>query len=1112
MSQLRQEYDVAAAKQRLDSLGVKREGAAEMTSLPELSEAAVLDNLRRRFETQQVYTAMGSVMVAVNPYQVIRGLYTAERLSACSQHARGVRNKQGAMPHVFRTGAEVHMARANGHSQSVIVSGESGAGKTESAKFLLRFLTKISSSADKKKKGVAKRLVATNPLFEAFGNARTAMNDNSSRFGKFIRLLYSKQGSICGAKVDTYLLEKSRVSIQSSGERNFHIFHQLLCGLEGVEPDLAQTLHMSGRSCTDFRTLCSAAETVVAGTGGNTGRKVKIQALTREEMARQDSIDATDFAATHSALKDDLRMSTDELRGLYAVLAAILHLSNVQFERHAEGARIKNDDSVKKSADLFGVQRAALKKRLLSRTISTRDGEITKPLSLEECQRNRDAMAKDIYARLFNHLVSRVNEILAPKEKESDNFVGILDVFGFENFATNSFEQLCINYANEELQALFNAHVIRNEQDEYLREGVLWRAIAVPDNQAVCTLLNDARFGLFALIEAAITAPGGNADLFLRNAQKRHGEKRLKKSKKSKKHSKSRSKHEDDEVLSIAPGELEDDENAPVFRVLPRGRFVISHFAGDVTYDASDFLHKDADAVHEDTPQLLSQSRAPLLNRLYPQEATSAASGNRRKKKSKTIGRVFRTQVAALVEMLGKTRAHFLRCIKPNASKSSSLFEVDYVRRQLRANGIVEALTVMKLGYPSRLPLTELQHSLRLALNESERLRKLAPRHAVPALLAAFDIDASQCEVGTSKVFFRAGAAATAIEQVRTWGNRPFTTEMKVRIRRHLAKQRWRLAIGTVHSAIVLHRAIRRQRALLKLRKTVRVACKVLKVRALARDAKRRICERKGVEYNATEQEQQVASFANELGVQGTAHARTLTDEQRIWHQFVFESVIGTRVVKHMKRGRPHFRLLQISTDGTRLQWTSGSISIQHITHFRRGKNTSALRKAVSAPSENCVTFYVVSRKTLDLEFADSEILDRWLNGFQRLVHYNALAETEQGRMELKSLGILPGFFNAILQDAEANGTAPQVSDTPPRSARTQNADNDDEKQQEQEFLDYRSVIGDRTWVRNGRNDISKPMPAAHNAYDLPPPAGSSDDSTERARRKRGLFSRWFGK
>mmetsp|Transcript_41275 Transcript_41275/g.66676 ORF Transcript_41275/g.66676 Transcript_41275/m.66676 type:complete len:1698 (-) Transcript_41275:250-5343(-) len=652
----------------------------DLTQLTHLHEPAVLSSLQNRFDIDKIYTFTGPILIALNPFKTIPNLYNEEVLRSF------ISTKPSSKPHVFNTSNAAYRGICDRKkSQTVLISGESGAGKTETTKFVMKFLA-TAGAEDGKVTDVERQVLESNPLLEAFGNARTLRNDNSSRFGKFIELQFrgvsgdaaqlgvsGANARLCGARIQTYLLEKVRVCDQQEGERNYHLFYE----------------------------ACAAAASLAAGTSDYSYpsrlSKDKVQEPTMLNL--EGFAELTNFAyltrSTCKTLKDndDIEMfdrrinamqtigiSRNEITQVLRMVAAVLHLGNVKFDappNNSEGSMAMSEcsSSVEMASNLLGVERKALESSLCNQTRVTRSERIRSPINVRQAADNRDALAKAIYGIVFGFIVSTSNKSIGYVE-DVKLFAGVLDIFGFECFKMNSFEQLCINFTNERLQQFFNSFVFKLEEQLYEREGIEWDALDFPDNQDSVDMLSGKGIGVFAILDEECVVPQGSDQGFVNKIKKQlTGHRRF------------------DEI-----------KTKPTW-------FVIKHFAGPVSYCSDGFLDKNKDQLSNDLIECVGGSANEFIVKLFredakygeklnpaPEEATAG-----KKKKKYTVSSEFKDQLVALMDIVDLTEPHFVRCIKPNPQNEPDRYDRKGVTEQLRYGGVLQVVQVSRAGYPVRI-------------------------------------------------------------------------------------------------------------------------------------------------------------------------------------------------------------------------------------------------------------------------------------------------------------------------------------------------------------------------------------------------------------------------
>ncbi|XP_009800532.1 myosin-11-like isoform X1 [Nicotiana sylvestris] len=771
-------------------------GVDDMTKLSYLHEPGVLQNLKTRYELNEIYTYTGNILIAINPFQKLPHLYDTHMM----QQYKGAPFGE-LSPHVFAIADVAYRAMVHeGKSNSILVSGESGAGKTETTKMLMRYLAFLGGRAATEGRTVEQQVLGSNPVLEAFGNAKTVRNNNSSRFGKFVEIQFDKHGRISGAAIRTYLLERSRVCQISDPERNYHCFY-LLCAAPQEEIEKYKLGHPK-----TFHYLNQSKCHELVGVS-----------------------DADEYLATRRAM-DVVGISKHEQEAIFRVVAAILHLGNIDFAKGKEvdSSVIKEDKPkfhLKTAAELLMCDPVALEDALCKRVMITPEEVIKRSLDPRSAEISRDGLAKTIYSRLFDWLVDKINVSIG-QDPQSKCLIGVLDIYGFESFKHNSFEQFCINYTNEKLQQHFNQHVFKMEQEEYKREAIDWSYIEFVDNQDVLDLIEKKPGGIVALLDEACMFPKSTHETFsnkLYQTFKVH--KRFVKPK------------------------------------LSRTDFIISHYAGEVQYQSDQFLDKNKDYIVPEHQDLLSASKCSFVAGLFPSvgEETSKSS------KFSSIGSRFKLQLQSLMETLNATEPHYIRCVKPNNLLKPAIFENDNIMRQLRCGGVLEAIRISCAGFPTRRPFFEFIH--RFGLLAPEVLQgSYEEKVACTKILEKWGLKGFQ--IGKTKVFLRAGQMAE-LDARRAEVLNNAAKVIQRRIRTHIARKQFialRKAAISLQSlcrgklACKIYAQIKRQAAAVKIQKNARgyharKAYKKLKVSVLmvqtvlrAMDARKRFRFRKQTE------------------------------------------------------------------------------------------------------------------------------------------------------------------------------------------------------------------------------------------------------------------------
>ncbi|XP_054649403.1 myosin VIIAa isoform X5 [Dunckerocampus dactyliophorus] len=690
-------------------------GVEDMIRLGDLNEAGILRNLLIRYREKLIYTNCGgrtytgSILVAINPYQLLP-IYTADQIRLYTN------KKIGEMPpHIFAIADNCYFnMQRNNRDQCCIISGESGAGKTESTKLILQFLAAISGQHS----WIEQQVLEANPILEAFGNAKTIRNDNSSRFGKYIDIHFNKRGAIEGAKIEQYLLEKSRVCRQAHDERNYHIFY---CMLKGMTADEKKKLGLS--KATDYTYLTMGKCTVCDG---------------RDDMKEYSNI--------RSAMK--VLMFTDkENWEISKLLAAILHMGNLRYEARTydnlDACEVVHSPHLTTAATLLEVDGKDLMNCLTSRTLITRGETVSTPLSMEQALDVRDAFVKGIYGRLFVWIVEKINAAIykppSSQAKAIRRSIGLLDIFGFENFTVNSFEQLCINFANENLQQFFVRHVFKLEQEEYNLENINWQHIEFTDNQDALDMIAIKPMNIISLIDEESRFPKGTDSTMLNKLNFQH---------------------------KVNTNYIPPKNNYET-------QFGIQHFAGVVYYETRGFLEKNRDTLYGDIIQLVHSSKNKFIKQIFQADvamflcgftpasclhlpSSTLPKGAETRKRSPTLSSQFKRSLELLMRTLSVCQPFFVRCIKPNEYKKPMLFDRELCVRQLRYSGMMETIRIRRAGYPIRYTFVEFVDRYRVLMPgvkpayKQEDLRGTCQRIA-EAVLGRDD----DWQMGKTKIFLK---------------------------------------------------------------------------------------------------------------------------------------------------------------------------------------------------------------------------------------------------------------------------------------------------------------------------------------------------------------------
>ncbi|XP_070580053.1 myosin heavy chain, striated muscle-like isoform X6 [Ptychodera flava] len=683
----------------------KFEKIEDMAALTFLNEAGVLYNLKQRYFAGLIYTYSGLFCVAINPYRRLP-IYT-EKVVMLYKGKR--RNEMP--PHVYSVADNAYHDMLQDHeNQSMLITGESGAGKTENTKKVIQYFANIASSSagkekdqsGQKKANLEDQVIQANPPLEAFGNAKTIRNDNSSRFGKFIRIHFGSNGKLACADIETYLLEKSRVIFQQTRERCYHIYYQLMSGeIEGLKEEM-----------------------LVTGS-------IKDYSYVAQGVTHNDSMDDAEEMRTTDTALDILGFNHEEKHGMYKICGGIMHFGNVKWKQRPreEQAEIDSTEDIDKVSFLFGVNSADLQKALLRPRIKVGNEWVNQGRNKEQVQYSVGALCKAIYDRMFRWLVSRVNKTLETKAKKQF-FIGVLDIAGFEIFDFNSFEQLCINLTNEKLQQFFNHHMFILEQEEYRREGIQWEFIDFGLDLQGCIDLIEKPMGIFPILEEECMFPKATDKTFLDKMIAQH-----------------KGKSTNFGVPSLGGKKKEKDHEE---------HFLIHHYAGSVPYNVDGWLEKNKDPLNENCVDLFKKSTNGMLATLWEDYGTAASAG-KKKKAIKTISGGHLEQLNKLMINLNSTQPHFVRCIIPNEHKKAGVIDARLVLHQLACNGVLEGIRICRKGFPNRMLFADFKQRYQILAPTAVPQGFLDNRKAAEKLLDAIQLEPAEFRLGHTKIFFKAG-------------------------------------------------------------------------------------------------------------------------------------------------------------------------------------------------------------------------------------------------------------------------------------------------------------------------------------------------------------------
>ncbi|XP_064213603.1 myosin heavy chain, muscle isoform X5 [Tribolium castaneum] len=720
----------------------KYEKCEDMSNLTYLNDASVLHNLKQRYYAKLIYTYSGLFCVAINPYKRFP-VYT----NRCAKLYRGKRRNE-VPPHIFAIsdGAYVNML-TNHENQSMLITGESGAGKTENTKKVIAYFATVGASTKKseeqaKKGNLEDQVVQTNPVLEAFGNAKTVRNDNSSRFGKFIRIHFGPTGKLAGADIETYLLEKARVISQQSLERSYHIFYQMMSGaVKGLKE-----MCLLSNNVSDYYFVAQGKTTI------------------------PNVDDAEELLITDQAF-DVLGFTQEEKDNIYKITAAVMHMGCMKFKQRGREEQAEPDgtEASERVAKLLGIEAPGLYNALCKPRIKVGAEFVTQGRNVNQVNYSVGAMSKAMFDRLFKFLVKKCNETLDTKQKRQ-HFIGVLDIAGFEIFDFNGFEQLCINFTNEKLQQFFNHHMFVLEQEEYQREGIEWAFIDFGMDLLACIELIEKPMGILSILEEESMFPKATDKTFEEKLNTNH--------------------------LGKSPNFLKPKPPKPGQQA---AHFAIGHYAGNVPYNITGWLEKNKDPLNDTVVDLYKKGTNKLLVEIFAdhpgQSGAPDAGGGKGGKRPKgsafqTVSSLYREQLNNLMTTLRSTQPHFVRCIIPNELKQPGVIDSHLVMHQLTCNGVLEGIRICRKGFPNRMVYPDFK--LRYKILAASAIRDdMAPEKASQVILETINLDAEQYRLGKTKVFFRAGVLGQ-MEELRDERLGKIVTWMQSWVRGYLSRKEFK--------------------------------------------------------------------------------------------------------------------------------------------------------------------------------------------------------------------------------------------------------------------------------------------------------------------------------
>uniref|UniRef100_A0A673ZMP4 Osteoclast-stimulating factor 1 n=1 Tax=Salmo trutta TaxID=8032 RepID=A0A673ZMP4_SALTR len=722
---------------------VKISGVDDMVLLSKINEDAITDNLKKRYMDDYIFTYIGSVLISVNPFKQLP--YFTDREVELYQGAAQYENP----PHIYALADNMYRnMMIDCENQCVIISGESGAGKTVAAKYIMGYISKVSGGGPKVQH-VKDIILQSNPLLEAFGNAKTVRNNNSSRFGKYFEIQFSRGGEPDGGKISNFLLEKSRVVSQNQGERNFHIYYQLL---GGATKEMRENL---GVTTPDYYLYLNQSGTYTV----------------------EDVNDKKEFSDTMEAMSV-VGLSVDDQDMVLQIVAGILHLGNIAFREEGNYAVVESEDFLAFPAYLLGISQEGLKNKLTSRIMDSKWGgkteSIAVTLNTEQASFTRDALSKALYSRLFDFLVDSINKAI---QKDHEEFnIGVLDIYGFEIFQKNGFEQFCINFVNEKLQQIFIELTLKAEQEEYVQEGIKWTPIEYFNNKIVCDLIESKLNppGIMSILDdvcATMHAKGEGADQTL--------------------------------IQKLQAG-ISSHEH---FNSWNKG-FIVHHYAGKVSYDVSGFCERNRDVLFNDIIELMQSSEFAFIKTLFPENLEAEKKG-----RPTTASSKIKKQANNLVQTLMKCTPHYIRCIKPNETKKPRDWEDTRAKHQVEYLGLRENIRVRRAGYAFRRAFAKFLQRYAILTRETWPRWTGEERKGVLHLLRSVNMDQDQYQLGKTKIFIKAPESLFLLEEMRERKYNGYARAIQKAWRKHIAVRKY-VKMREEASDILLNKKERRRNSL----------------------------------------------------------------------------------------------------------------------------------------------------------------------------------------------------------------------------------------------------------------------------------------------------------
>ncbi|KAM0687655.1 class II myosin [Conglomerata obtusa] len=782
----------------------------DLALLSHLNEPSVLHNIKERYEHDLIYTYSGLFLLAINPYKEIRNLYDTNTIVKYKQRTSQSRNyvsNDNLQPHIFAVSNDAYNSMVmNKENQSILITGESGAGKTENTKKVINFLAHVanqheyeaSSSMDEYITNISAKILETNTVLEAFGNAQTIKNDNSSRFGKFIKIEFL-HGKITGANIEKYLLEKSRVTRVNKNERNYHVFYQLIQAIRKNLKNQNRNIEQENGNIE----YCKFLEELRITLKFSKDLKLNDFKYLKGLNVHIENVDDSKEFKNLIKSMDILEFTIEDKIGIFKILSIILHLGNLEFREVNDQAELINYDTLNVICELLKINSTKFLNSLISPITKAGNEDVTNSRTTEQVMNIIEALSRLLYERMFDTLINKINTVLGKSnyyEKRNSNFIGVLDIAGFEIFERNDFEQFCINFTNEKLQQFFNHHMFILEQEIYRKENIDWKFIDFGLNlQPTIDLIEKSNpIGILSYLDEECVMPKGTDRTFLEKLREIENDKN-KFDAAPRKHKINTGKVYDSYYFNKGNKDIEKPVENKVFKLSKlKHTFIIEHYAGKVEYIVDNWLKKNKDPHFDYLTSLLKQSSDTYVQHLFSFDSQG------KKGFFRTVSQKHKDSLNLLMEQLKKTNPYFVRCIIPNNNKKSNFIVNSLVLHQLKCNGVMEGIRISRQGYPTRMLYKEFRKRYQILVDETD-IELIDNKQACLKILKTIESDISNLQtqdktsenntniskelnmykIGNTMIFFRQGVLAE-IEDLREKKIDILASELQSLIRKKL--------------------------------------------------------------------------------------------------------------------------------------------------------------------------------------------------------------------------------------------------------------------------------------------------------------------------------------